>query len=51
MNELIDKHNRWYPTEARLAMDPKSRDFVKIAGRPYWRAPLDTAWVLDRFPA
>jgi hypothetical protein len=51
VNELIDKHNRWYPIEARLAMDPRSRDFVKVGGRPYRREPLDAAWVLERFPA
>src|SRR5579862_2017071 len=51
VNDLIEKHNRWYPIEARLAMDPKSRDFVKVAGRPYRREPLDAAWVLARFPA
>src|SRR5581483_2564722 len=41
INELIDKHNRWYPIEARLAMDPRSRDFVKLGGRPYRRERLD----------
>jgi hypothetical protein len=51
VNELIEKHNRWYPIEARLAMDPRSRDFVKIGGRSYRREPLDAAWVLVRFPA
>jgi hypothetical protein len=51
VNELIEKHNRWYPIEARLAMDPKSRDFVKVGGRTYRREPLDAAWVLARFPA
>ena len=50
VNELIDKHNRWFPIEARLPMDPRSRDFVRIAGRPYRREPLDAAWVLARFP-
>jgi hypothetical protein len=50
VNELIDKHNRWYPLEARLAMDPRSRDFVKVGGRPYRRRPLDAAWILERFP-
>jgi hypothetical protein len=50
VNELIERHNRWYPIEARLAMDPRSRDFVKVGGRPYRRAPLDAAWVLERFP-
>jgi hypothetical protein len=51
VNELIDKHNRWYPIEARLAMDPRSRDFVKVGGRPYRREPLGAAWVLANFPA
>src|SRR5579884_2416368 len=51
VNELIDAHNRWYPVEARLAMDPRSRDFVKVGGRPYRRDPLDAEWVLERFPA
>ncbi len=51
VNELIERHNRWYPLEARLAMDPRSRDFVKVGGRPYRREPLDAAWILERFPA
>jgi hypothetical protein len=51
VNDLIERHNRWYPIEARLAMDPRSRDFVKVGGRPYRREPLDGAWVLERFPA
>ena len=51
VNELIEKHNRWYPIEARLPMDPRSRDFVKVGGRSYRREPLDASWVLQRFPA
>jgi hypothetical protein len=51
VNDLIDRHNRWYPLEARLPMDPRSRDFVKVGGRPYQREPLDAAWILERFPA
>ena len=51
VNELIEKHNRYFPIESRLPMDPRSRDFVKIAGRPYRREPLDAAWVLAQFPA
>jgi hypothetical protein len=50
VNELIEKHNRWYPVEARLPMDPKTRDYVKVGGRPYRRDPLDAAWILERFP-
>jgi hypothetical protein len=51
VNDLIERHNRWYPIEARLKMDPRSRDFVKVGGRPYRRRPLDAAWILERFPA
>ena len=51
VNDLIERHNRFYPIEARLPMDPRSRDFVKIGGRHYSRRPLDAAWVLERFPA
>jgi hypothetical protein len=51
VNELIDRHNRNFPAEARLPMDPRTRDFVRINGRPYRREPLDERWVLRRFPA
>jgi hypothetical protein len=51
VNELIDRHNRNFPAEARLPMDPRTRDFVRINGRPYQREPLDEQWVLRRFPA
>lgn len=51
INDLIAQHNRWYPAEARLPMDPATGDFVRINGRPYRRRPLDAAWVLERLPA
>jgi hypothetical protein len=51
LNKLIDQHNRNFPAEARLPMDPKTRDFVRINGRPYQRELLGPAWVLERFPA
>ena len=51
INDLIDKHNRYYPIEARLRMDPRTRDFVKVGGKPYRREPLDAQWILARFPA
>jgi hypothetical protein len=50
VNELIVRHNRWYPVESRLPMDPRTRDFVKVGGKPYRLDPLDAAWVLERFP-
>jgi hypothetical protein len=51
VNELIERHNRNFPAEARLAMDPRTRDFVRVNGRSYQREPLDARWILDRFPA
>jgi hypothetical protein len=51
VNELIARHNRNFPAEARLPMDPKTRDFVKVNGKPYTREPLDARWILERFPA
>ena len=51
VNELIERHNRNFPAEARLPMDPKTRDFVKVNGKPYTRVPLDARWILERFPA
>jgi hypothetical protein len=50
VNELIDRHNRFYPAEARLAMDPTTRDYALVNGRPYRLQPLDAAWILERFP-
>jgi hypothetical protein len=51
VNALIESHNRWFPVEARLPMDPRSRDYVRVDGRSYEREPLGTAWILERFPA
>src|SRR6478609_6220414 len=50
VNELIERHNRNFPVEARLAMDPRTRDFVRVNGRSYEREPLDAQWILERFP-
>ena len=50
VNDLIERHNRYYPIEARLPMDPRTRDYVKIGGRSYRREPLDAQWILDRYP-
>jgi hypothetical protein len=50
VNELIERHNRNFPVEARLAMDPRTRDFVRVNGRSYLREPFDSTWILERFP-
>jgi hypothetical protein len=51
VNDLIDRHNRYYPIESRLPMDPRTGDFATIGGKPYRREPLDADWILERFPA
>ena len=50
LNDLIDRHNRWYPAEARLPMDPTTGDHVLVNGEHYSKRPLDATWVLERFP-
>jgi hypothetical protein len=51
VNDLIERHNRFFPIEARLPMDPRTGDFVLIAGERFEREPLDARWILERFPA
>ena len=50
VNELIARHNLHFPTEARLAMDVRTRDYIGPGGGDYRRRPLDAAWILERFP-
>jgi hypothetical protein len=50
VNDLIERHNRFYPAESRLPMDPRTRDFVLVNGEDYRKRSLDAAWVLERFP-
>jgi hypothetical protein len=51
VNDLIARHNRWYPMESGLAMDPRSGDYALVNGQDYRLRPLDAAWVLERLPA
>ena len=51
VNDLIVRHNRWFPVESRLPMDPRRRDYVLVNGRDYRLRPLDARWALERFPA
>jgi hypothetical protein len=50
VNDLIERHNRHFPTESRLPMNPRTGDFVLVNGRPYTREPIGPEWILDRFP-
>lgn len=51
VNDLIERHNRWYPVESRLPMDPRTGDYALVNGRDYRLAPLDASWILERCPA
>jgi hypothetical protein len=50
LNELIDRHNRYYPIEANLPIDPRTGRLLE-RGRP-WRplAPVTLADLLLRDP-
>ena len=50
INELVERHNRYFPTEANLPMDIKTLDYVAYAGGDYRRQRLDAAWILAQFP-
>jgi hypothetical protein len=51
INDLIRRHNEYYPIERRLPMDVRTGDFVGPGGREFRRRPLDADWVLSHFPA
>jgi hypothetical protein len=51
VNDLIDRHNHYFPAEANLAMDVHTRDFVGFGGGDYRLKHLGAAWILERFPA
>jgi hypothetical protein len=51
LNTLIEEHNEWYPVEANLPMDPRTRDYQRIRGRSYRRDPVGADWILREFPA
>jgi hypothetical protein len=51
VNDLIERHNRWYPAEARLPMDVRRRDYVLVNGEHYSKRLLDDRWALERYPA
>ena len=51
VNELIEKHNRFYPAESRLPMDVRRRDYALVNGEEYSIRPLDAEWILASFPA
>jgi hypothetical protein len=50
INELIDEHNRWYPAERKLPMNPRTGDYMTIGDRDWRRRRLDADWILEQFP-
>jgi hypothetical protein len=50
INDLVDRHNRYFPAEANLPMDIKTLDYVSYSGGDYRRQPLDAAWIVAQFP-
>ena len=50
LNDLVDRHNRWYPVESRLPMDPRRGDYVLVNGHDYRLELFGAQWVLERFP-
>ena len=50
INDLVERHNRYFPAEANLPMDIKTLDYVAFAGGDYRRQRLDAAWILAQFP-
>jgi len=45
LNQLVERHNEYYPIEARVPMDPCTGDYAK----PWRRRPYDAAWILGRW--
>jgi hypothetical protein len=50
INDLVERHNRYFPAEANLPVDVKTLDYVAFAGADYRRQRLDAAWILGQFP-
>ena len=50
LNDLIREHNTWYPVEANLPMDPRTKDYRLVRGNSYRRLELGPRWVLEHFP-
>lgn len=51
VNELIRRHNRYFPAEANLPMSPRTGDYIGWGGHEWRCAPLTMAWAEEHFPA
>ncbi|MFN0070246.1 MAG: hypothetical protein ACKVVP_01990 [Chloroflexota bacterium] len=50
VNELIRRHNRYFPAEANLPMSPRTGDYVGWGGRDWRCKPLTVHWAEQIFP-
>lgn len=50
LNELIRAHNEWYPVERNLPVNPRTGEWVTVAGRSFLRPEVGREWVLREFP-
>jgi hypothetical protein len=46
VNELVAQHNRWYPVEANLRIDPKTGDYLVYGRTWHPEAPFTTERIL-----
>ena len=46
LNELVARHNEYYPIEARVPMNPRTGDYA----RRWQRGEYTAEWILERFP-
>jgi hypothetical protein len=51
VNELIRRHNRYFPAEANLPMSPRTGDYVGWGGRDWRCSALTVEWAEREFPA
>mgnify|MGYP006282193621 CR=1 FL=1 len=51
INELVRRHNRYFPAEANLPMSPKTGDYIGWGGRDWRCLPLTVEWAEAQFPA
>ena len=50
VNDLIRRHNDYYPVERRLPINPRTGEYITVGDRPYRRELLGPEWILERFP-
>ena len=51
VNELIRRHNRYFPAEANLPMSPRTGDYIGWGGHDWRCLPLTSEWAERQFPA